>query len=206
MSLGAFVLELPGPLGELTTPAWLRPLAALEADAPVSRSEEVRQAMRELLRHGGYKPTGRGKPSAEYLAQAARKGPLPEINLVVDLINVVSLHAGLSISVVDLDLLREPLDVRAAEPDASYVFNASGQTIQLGGLLCLHDAEGPCANAVKDAQRTKTHPATRSVLMLVWGSLEVGAQSAATLTWLRELAGRVGAVRAVELQALEETP
>ena len=28
------------------------------------------------------------------------------------------------------------------------MFNASGQTIDVGGLLCLFDAEGPCANAV----------------------------------------------------------
>ena len=203
LALGAFALELPGPLGEQPTPDWLRALAHDDADAPLSRSEGVRKAMRDLLRHGGYKPTGRGKPAAEYLVRAASEGPLPEINLVVDLINVVSLHAGVSISVVDLELLQPPLAVRRADPEASYVFNASGQTIQLGGLLCLHDAQGPCANAVKDAQRSKTRPQTTRVLMLVWGSLEVAEQSAAASAWLRELSARVGTVHPV---AQEEAP
>ena len=230
LALGAFALELPGPLGEQPTPDWLRALAHDDADAPLSRSEDVRKAMRDVLRHGGYKPTGRGKPAAEYLVRAASEGPLPEINLVVDLINVVSLHSGLSISVVDLELLQPPLAVRRvgdplgvspsgsaarargprrgplkarADPEASYVFNASGQTIQLGGLLCLHDAQGPCANAVKDAQRSKTRPQTTRVLMLVWGSLEVAEQSAAATAWLRELSARVGTVHPV---AQEEAP
>ncbi len=30
--------------------------------------------MRKLLRHGGYKPTGRGKPASEYLVRAAGEG------------------------------------------------------------------------------------------------------------------------------------
>jgi len=66
------------------------------------------------------------------------------------------------------------LVVQAARPisvgaDARYVFNASGQTIDREGLLCLCDAEGPCTNAVKDTQRTKTHGGTRRTLSIVWG-------------------------------------
>jgi len=45
---------------------------------------------------------------------------------------------------------RAPLRVGIATMGMSYVFNASGQTIDLAGLLCLFDADGPCANAVKD--------------------------------------------------------
>ena len=33
--------------------------------------------------------------------------------------------------------------------------HASGQAIDVSGLLCLFDAEGPCANGVKDSQRFK---------------------------------------------------
>lgn len=201
LCLGAFALTLPGPLGDLEVPGWLRDLARDDAAAPVRRDEAVRQAMRDLLRHDGYKPTGRGKPAAEYLVRAAAEGPLPEINLVVDLINVVSLHAGLSISVVDRDRLSAPLAVRRADPGASYVFNASGQEIALGGLLCLHDAQGPCANAVKDAQRTKTHAATTRALLLVWGSERVQDTSRGASAWLRELAGRVG-----ELEDVTQIP
>ena len=78
------------------------------------------------------------------------------INAAVDVCNIVSLHSGLPISVVDLAKATPPFRVAVAAAGSSYVFNASGQTIDLGGLLCLCDADGPCANAVKDAQRTKT--------------------------------------------------
>src|SRR5262249_57271677 len=106
---------------------------------------------------------------------------------------VVSLHSGLPISVVDLDRARAPFDVSVAPTGASYVFNASGQTIDLGGLLCLSDAEGPCANAVKDAQRTKTTSATRRTLSLVWGSVDLPGRAEQTAAWYRALLAQHGA-------------
>jgi DNA/RNA-binding domain of Phe-tRNA-synthetase-like protein len=111
----------------------------------------------------------------------------------VDVCNIVSLHSGLPISVVDLDRAREPLRVGIAPPGSSYVFNASGQTIDLGGLLCLFDADGPCANAVKDAQRTKTGTETRRTLSLIWGTTALPGRAAKAETWYRELLERHGA-------------
>ena len=35
---------------------------------------ELKAGVRALLRFGGYKPSGRGKPASEYIAGAARKG------------------------------------------------------------------------------------------------------------------------------------
>ena len=83
--------------------------------------------------------------------------------------NAVSLHSGLPISVVDLDRAHAPFRIGVAPSGSSYVFNASGQEIDLGGLLCLFDADGPCGNAVRDAQRTKTRDETRATLSVVWG-------------------------------------
>ena len=71
---------------------------------------------------------------------------------------------------IDLERIAGDLRVALAEKGASYVFNATGQEIDLGGLLCLFDAEGPCANAVKDSQRSKTHGATLRALGVVWGT------------------------------------
>jgi hypothetical protein len=73
------------------------------------------------------------------------------------------------------------------------VFNASGQTIDLGGLLCLYDADGPCANAVKDAQRTKTSGATRRTLSIVWGTVTMNGRARETARWYRELLASAGA-------------
>jgi len=189
----AFVSVFPRPLGETPAPAWLTALFALEADAPVARDEPTREAIRALLRRGGYKPTGRGKPSSEYLVRAVGEGALGSINVAVDACNAVSLASGLPISVIDLARARAPFRVALAGADASYVFNASGQTIDIEGLLCLFDADGPCANAVKDAQRTKTGPATTHTLSLVWAALGLEERLATTTRWYRELLERAGA-------------
>jgi DNA/RNA-binding domain of Phe-tRNA-synthetase-like protein len=194
LQLAAFTVDLPAPLGEIVSPPWL--LAGLAADyavAPLPPEEGVKAAVRDLLRHGGYKPTGRGKPASEYLVKAAEDGRLGSINPLVDACNVVSLHSGLPVSVVDLDRAQPPLAVGLAGPDAAYVFNASGQEIKVAGLLCLSDAAGPCANAVKDAQRTKTHEDTRRALCLVWGTSRLPGRAAAAAAWYRELLGRLGA-------------
>jgi len=192
----AFVTELPGPLGELPSPEWLKALLALDADAPVQRSEELRTAVRDMLRHGGYKPTGRGKPASEYLVRAAGEGQLATINLIVDACNVTSLASGIPISVVDLDRAREPFKLALAPQGTRYVFNNAGQEIDVSGLLCLWDADGPTANAVKDAMRTKTHDGTLRTLSVLWGVQGFEAQLAAATTWYRELLERAGATTA----------
>lgn len=155
--------------------------------------DAVRAAVRALLRFGGYKPSGRGKPASEYLLAAAAEGTLGSINLAVDLCNVVSLHTGLPISVIDLDRAQPPLSIAIPTAGTSYVFNASGQEIRLDGLPCLCDAQGPCANAVKDSQRTKTHAGTTTVLAVVWGTAALGDRTARTVAWYRELSERCGA-------------
>ena len=66
------------------------------------------------------------------------------------------------------------------------MFNSAGQEIDLEGLLCLHDANGPCANAVKDAQRTKTDAATTKVWIVIWGTKALAGRTDATFRWLRE--------------------
>lgn len=193
LDLGAFVATLPQPLGELPSPPWLLDLLQLEADVPLQRSEDVRAVVRDLLRVGGYKPTGRGKPASEYLVRAVSEGKLTGINAVVDACNVVSLHSGLPISVVDLDRGQVPYRAAIAAAGSKYVFNASGQEIDVSGLLCLHDAQGPCANAVKDSQRTKTHEGTLRTLQLIWGSTDLGDRTARATAWYRELLEKLGA-------------
>jgi DNA/RNA-binding domain of Phe-tRNA-synthetase-like protein len=189
LDLGAFVTRLPS----LDSPDWLRALMALSAPAPLTADDAVRGAVRDVLRKFGYKPTGRGKPASEYLVRAVGEGALSSINLAVDACNVASLHSGLPISVVDLDRTRPPLRVAVAGKDAQYVFNATGQVIDVEGLPCLFDADGPCANAVKDAQRTKTHAGTRTTLSLIWGARALGDRTARTVAWYRELLQRAGA-------------
>jgi DNA/RNA-binding domain of Phe-tRNA-synthetase-like protein len=193
LDLRAFVTRFPRPLGEMPSPATLQGLLAIEATAPVKSDDVVREAVRALLRQGGFKPTGRSKPASEYLLKAVREGLLTPINLAVDACNAVSLHSGLPISVIDFDRAREPFRVGLAPRGASYVFNPAGQVIDLGGLLCLFDVEGPCGNAVKDAQRTKTGPETRRTLSLIWGTHRLPGRAARAEEWYCSLLQEPGA-------------
>ncbi|MDD9934536.1 MAG: hypothetical protein OXT09_13080 [Myxococcales bacterium] len=178
-------------------PSWLGELFALDAPAPLSRDEGARTTVRDLLRHGGYKPTGRGKPASEYLVRAVGEGKLGAINLAVDACNVVSLHSGLPISVIDLECAVRPLRIGIAEAGTRYVFNAGGQEIDVSGLLCLFDRDGPCANAVKDAQRTKTSEATARTLSVIWAHRELEQRAEAALSWYRQLLERAGVATAL---------
>ena len=193
LKVAAFVTHFPEALAATPTPSAALDALRLNGSAPFSRDERVRGAVRDLLRLGGYKPTGRGKPASEYLVRAASEGALNSINAAVDVCNAVSLHSGLPISVVDLDRARAPFRIGVAPPDATYVFNASGQEIDLGGLLCLYDADGPCANAVRDAQRTKTRDETRSTLSVVWGCVGFEPRLHDAERWYRSLLESTGA-------------
>jgi len=193
LALAAFTSRFPEPLGRRASPPWLVDWLRLDAAAPVQRSEALRTVLRDLLRIGGYKPTGRGKPASEYLLRSAMQGGLRSINPAVDVCNVVSLHSGFPISVVDAERLFPPLRVAIAETGQRFVFNEAGQEIDASGLLALHDNHGPCANAVKDAQRTKTRSETLCTLSLVWGARAVEPALAAATTWYREILERLGA-------------
>jgi len=193
LDAGAFSTTFARPLGEIASPDWLLALLRSDADAPIARTEEIRTAIRDLLRHGGYKPTGRGKPSSEYLVRAVADGSLGSINAAVDACNVVSFRSGLPISVIDLDRATPPFRIRVAPEDSRYIFNPSGQEIRIDGLIALFDRDGACANAVKDAQRTKTTPATRRTLSIVWGSLALPNHTESTVAWYREILERMGA-------------
>ena len=181
---GVFVTRFDHPLGELASPAW-----GSEA-VPLTTDDRIKTAVRDLLRHGGFKPAGRSKPASEYLLGTE----LPRINAAVDVCNLVSRHSGLPISVVDLDLLDGELTIEVAPAGTSYVFNPSGQTIDASGLLCVYDRQGPTGTPVKDAQRTKTSATTRATLSVVWGTRALPGRTQAATRWYRELLGRLPGV------------
>jgi DNA/RNA-binding domain of Phe-tRNA-synthetase-like protein len=189
----AFTTRFPRPLGELAAPVWLTDLIAPEAEVPLQRDENLRMAVRDMLRHWGHKPAGRGKPASEYLVRAVGRGELGSINAAVDSCNAVSLHSGFPIALVDLDRARPPFRVAPGGSEATYVFNASGQEMALKGLVCLSDAEGPCANPVKDAHRTKTHDGTTRTLTVIWGVAGYEGPLAATVSWYQEILQRLEA-------------
>ena len=192
------VATWPAPLGDLPAPDWMDALGLLGAQTPFHDSDETldgphKKAVRDLLRHGGFKPAGRGKPCWEYMRAVARKGAFPRINPAVDATNAAALHGALPVSTIDRDRVSGDLRIAIAPKGTEYVFNRSGQTIDLSGLVCLYDSEGPCANAVKDAQRSKTDEASTRTLTVVWGTIALPGRTAAVANWQQELFERLGA-------------
>jgi DNA/RNA-binding domain of Phe-tRNA-synthetase-like protein len=203
----AFVTRFPEPLGEIRSPDWLLELLSLEAGAPLERDEEVRLAVRAMLRHWGHKPAGRGKPASEYLVRAVGEGELGSINVAVDVCNIVSLHSGLPIALMDLERTAPPMRVDRGSEGERYAFNPAGQEMELRGLICLYDAQGPCANPVKDAQRVKTREETTATLTVIWGVAGHEPRRDAALSWYRELLrGFGGKVEKVPVRMEEEAP
>lgn len=137
----------------------------------------IQAAMRDMLRLHGYKPTGRGKPASEYLAEAARKGAFPAINNVVDINNLVSLRSGWPISMLDAARAlgdASALEIRVGAPDERYAFNTAGHEIELKGLLGVARVGGALVgNPVKDSMAAKTNDTTTSLVVFLYTSRRV---------------------------------
>jgi len=147
-------------------------LERVSAAGPDFIAPARKAAVRDMLRHGAYKPSGRAKPSSEYLLAAALARDFPAVNAPVDANNATSLEYGYPASVFDLALTGPELLLRRGAPGSSYAFNASGQTIDLGDLLCVWRRSGggwePCGNPVKDSTATKVHPGAQSVASVIY--------------------------------------
>src|SRR4051812_17159559 len=90
LDLRAFTTTFPRPIGEMATPPEILALLSLSVEAPLKSDDGVRDAVRVMLRHGGFKPAGRSKPASEYLIRAVTDGALASINVAVDVCNIVS--------------------------------------------------------------------------------------------------------------------
>ncbi len=166
-------LNLPGCPKTETEPDFLSDLLTRVRAAGEGHLLPARKsAVRGLLRFGKYKPTGRGKPSSEYLLASALEGDFPLVNGPVDVNNAVSLESGYPASIFDIELCGPALLLRRGISGESYVFNPSGQIIELEDLLCVCRAEGPswfpCGNPVKDAMATKIRESTRDVAAVIY--------------------------------------
>ena len=135
--------------------------------------EERRNAVRVLLRKGGFKPSGRSKPAQEYLLRCLSDENFPRVNRAVDCLNIVSVRAGLPISLLKKECFPEGARVRFGQPGESYVFNSVGHALDLSGLICVcgGDLRGlPVGTPVKDSLAGKIDEATSDVVFFVYGS------------------------------------
>ena len=149
-------------------------LAATALRPTLKENDPVKSAVRDLLRVGGYKPAGRGKPASEYLAQAAERGEFPRISHIVDALNLVSLECRLPISLLDAHRVMDGTDglvIRFGRAGESYVFNSAGHEINIEGLVCVARLNGPAlGNPIKDSMLAKTTDATTHTIAFIWGT------------------------------------
>lgn len=140
-------------------------------------------ATREAYKRCGKDP-GRYRPSAEALRRRLMRGiPLYQIDTLVDLINLVSLHTGYSIGGFDADKIQgEALELgigKAGEP-----FEGIGKgVLNIEGLPVYRDEAGGIGTPTSDNERTKMGLETTHILAIINGySGKNGLKEAVAMT------------------------
>jgi DNA/RNA-binding domain of Phe-tRNA-synthetase-like protein len=168
-------------------------VAQVEAAARAGRVADPAPA-RALYRRFGVDPT-RHRPSSEALLRRVRRGdPLPRINTLVDVANVVSLRLQVPVGLYDLGRVSGDLRVRLGRDGEAYAGIGRDQ-VDVAGRICVADDLGACGNPSADSARTMISTATAEAAWIFF--LPVSERD---LRWTYELVARHGRglVRLVE--------
>jgi DNA/RNA-binding domain of Phe-tRNA-synthetase-like protein len=171
-------------------------------DAEVARTEAAARAgrvadpsaARMLYRRFGVDPT-RHRPSSEALLRRVGRGdPLPRVNSLVDVANVVSLRLQVPVGLYDLGRVEGELRVRLGRAGEAYA-GIGRDLVSVAGRICVADDQGACGNPSADSVRTMITTATAEAAWIFF--LPVSERD---LLWTYELVARYGRglVRLVE--------
>ena len=124
-----------------------------------------------LATRAAYKALGkdpaRYRGSAEALVRRVIAGKgLPQINVIVDIINLVSVESRLSIGLYDLAHVDGDIVFRAGRPGETYK-GIGKYDLNLDGLPVFSDTQGPHGSPTSDSERTMVTSATKNVLAIV---------------------------------------
>lgn len=127
------------------------------------------QATRQAYKKLGKDPN-RYRPSAESLRRRIlRELPLYQIDTLVDLINLISIHSGYSIGGFDEDKIQgDKLILRVGQEGEIYHGIGRGE-LNIAGLPVYRDAVGGIGTPTSDEERTKISLETTSLLMIING-------------------------------------
>ncbi|MDX1926158.1 MAG: hypothetical protein SFV81_06550 [Pirellulaceae bacterium] len=144
------------------------------AEAELPSSEALRQQVRQMLRHGKFKASGRSKPAQEYLLRCAvQDQSLPAINGPVDILNSVSLCCGLPISLLSIRKSSSLLHIRHGRAGEAYIFNAAGQELNVEDLIVVCDQtqtpDRPIGSPIKDSMAGKIESSDDHQIAIVYG-------------------------------------
>jgi len=113
------------------------------------------------------KDPARYRGSAEALLRRVIAGKgLPEINAVVDIINLVSVESRLPIGLYDLAHLSGDTVFRAGRAGETYK-GIGKYDLNLEGLPVFADAQGPYGSPTSDSERTMVTSETKQVLAII---------------------------------------
>ena len=131
----------------------------------VLESKEVAETRRAYKALG--KDPARYRGSAEALLRrvVAGKG-LPQVNAVVDIINLVSVESRLPIGLYDLAHVNSEIVFRAGRTGETYK-GIGKYDLNLEGLPIFCDADGPHGSPTSDSERTMVTSATKHVLGII---------------------------------------
>jgi len=143
----------------------------------------------------GYKALGkdpaRYRGSAEALLRRVISGKdLPQINAVVDVINLVSVESRLPIGLYDLAHVKGDVVFRAGRPGETYK-GIGKYDLNLESLPLFADEEGPHGSATSDSERTMVTAETTRVLAILvsfGGSETLGTWTARMIALLERYA------------------
>lgn len=143
------------------------------ADSQLPAWEQQCQEVRQMLRHGKFKASGRSKPAQEYLLRCVTtSGSLPIINGPVDLLNAVSLSCNLPISLLSIGKCSDNLWVDRGQAGEQFVFNSSGHEIDLTDLITTYDRSTtpmrPVGTPIKDSMAGKIESSDQHLVAIVY--------------------------------------
>lgn len=115
----------------------------------------------------GYKALGkdpaRYRSSAEALLRRIVSGKgFPQINTVVDIINLMSVESRLPIGLYDVAQVKGDIVFRAGRAGETYK-GIGKYDLNLEGLPVFSDGEGPHGSPTSDSERTMVTPATQDI-------------------------------------------
>jgi DNA/RNA-binding domain of Phe-tRNA-synthetase-like protein len=126
------------------------------------------KATRDAYKALGKDPN-RYRPSAEALCRRIlRDLPLYQINMLVDLINLISIRTGYSIGGFDADKIQGDLLLTAGTADDEFEGIGRG-VLNIEGLPVYKDAVGGIGTPTSDHERTKLSLETNHLLMIING-------------------------------------
>jgi DNA/RNA-binding domain of Phe-tRNA-synthetase-like protein len=171
-------------LAELATAA--QKIAGLPEPKAVLESPAI------LATRRGYKALGkdpaRYRGSAEALLRRVISGKgLPQINAVVDVINLVSVESRMPVGLYDLARVQGDIIFRAGRLGETYK-GIGKYDLNLESLPLFADADGPHGSATSDSERTMVTAETTSVLAIIvaFGGAE------ALGTWMQRMTSLLG--------------